>query len=178
MLLLQERFISTVNADLANNLGNLLNRSMNLIRKNCDLMYELDSSEIDHPFRETASQLATLVPKNLEQLHFTGACQPIVEYLGQANLYIAEEEPWTLFKQGERERAVRCLCTCLEVVRVAGVLLKPVTPMLSDRIYRSLGLTEQQWQGKTAMTVGKDDIRRSPNKSFKRVAPWLCSIQI
>jgi len=159
----EERFITTVNADLANNLGNLLNRSMNLIRKNCDLMYGLDSSEIDHPFRETASQLARLVPRNLERLHFMGACQPIVEYLGQANQYIAEEEPWVLFKQGERERAVRCLCTCLEVVRVSAVLLKPVTPMLSDRIYQSLGLPEQQWRGKTAKTVRKDSIRRCLN---------------
>lgn len=136
-----------VNADLANNLGNLLNRSLNLLRKNCDSTLDLDSSSVDHPLRVHATESIPIVAAKMEAMQFSGACALLMKILHEANLYIAEEEPWAKFKQEEKDEAVKCLCTCLECVRITAVALKPITPALSERTYAALGFSPEEWMG-------------------------------
>lgn len=165
-----------VNADLANNLGNLLNRSLNLLRKNCDSTPELDSSSIHHPLRAYTEEKIPNVMKKMQAMEFSDACAILMEILHEANLYIATEEPWVIFKRWvkfkrrEKEEAVNCLCTCLECAWITAVALKPITPALSDRIYNALGFPSEERTGKHHHR-GKPSPSIFPRKKGKRTTP-------
>mmetsp|Transcript_6067 Transcript_6067/g.18335 ORF Transcript_6067/g.18335 Transcript_6067/m.18335 type:complete len:566 (-) Transcript_6067:265-1962(-) len=138
----EDRFVTRVNADLANTLGNLLNRCLNLVKKNCDSTLEMDSAQLEHELRGMAAEIVPPVRESMQAMRFSAACQSIMELLSEANVFVANEEPWAQFKRDERDGAVRCLCISLEAARIAAVLLKPVTPVLTRRIYTALGFSE------------------------------------
>ncbi|GJQ14976.1 hypothetical protein GpartN1_g6767.t1 [Galdieria partita] len=138
----RDRFIQVVNSELANNIGNLLHRSLNLLGKYCEFKIPISSSaavSATHPLRLTAESMAEKAKICYHRMDFATACETMIHLAAEANQYIAYEQPWACFKQGESNKAVQCLVACLETVRIVATGLYPVIPEFSEQIYASLG---------------------------------------
>jgi methionyl-tRNA synthetase len=138
----ETRFVETLNADLADNLGNLLNRTLKMVLKYFGTTVpEVDGATIssDHPLKEIGSTLGATVSAAYERLAFHEACEAIINFMGAGNGYIAEQAPWTLYKQGETDKVAEVLYAILESVRLAAYLLSPITPSISTAVYQQLG---------------------------------------
>ena len=138
----QTRFINILNADLANDLGNLLNRTLNMARKYCDRRVpNCPSTEISptHPLKAIGLQLGEQVEQAYAQLAFNQACELILALVRASNKFIDEQAPWALYKQGLQPKVEEVLYTVLESVRLAAYLLAPIIPNVANNIYNQLG---------------------------------------
>lgn len=152
----EQRFVDIVNADLANSLGNLINRSLNLLKKNCNAALPLSSSEIiDHSsehqtLRDITETATTKAYQAYEKLNFAAACEAMMSITCHANAYIDRIAPWTKLKSEDPEDVLQahiCLVNVLEASRIAAAGLSPVVPRLSNKIYSALGMdTIDSWQ--------------------------------
>lgn len=130
-------FIKRVNAELANNLGNLLNRTLTLVDKNCDGIIPDQSPE--HVLRIQANKIHVVVDEHMEKLEFGKAIEAIFAMVDQCNKYMNDEKPWALFKEGKRKEGEEVLFTCMEVLRRTAMNIYPFTPKLAQDIWNQLG---------------------------------------
>lgn len=142
------RFKQILNADLANDLGNLLNRTLNLTQKYCSNTVPDVARGSSNPLREIAEPLAAHFEPAFESLAFSTACDKVMAMIRAGNKYLDVQAPWSLIKQGpsEQQAAREVFYAVLESVRIAAVLLSPVIPSLTSEIYRQLGFSPQQWE--------------------------------
>jgi len=133
-------FVSTVNSQLANNLGNLLNRTLTLIDKNCDSA--VPQAEMDHVIREECNTVHGRIEEFMNRYEFAKAINAILALVDISNKYLNDEKPWSQFKEGKNAEAQKVLYTCLEVLRRAAMYLFPFTPKLSGDIWHQLGFTQ------------------------------------
>ncbi|KAI3995065.1 hypothetical protein MKX01_020837 [Papaver californicum] len=149
----EERFVNIVNAHLANTIGNLLNRTLGLLKKNCNSTLIVDSvtAAEGSALKGTVEKLVETSKDHYENLSLSLACEAVLEIGNAGNLYMDERAPWSLFKKGgdASEAAAKDLVLILEVVRIIAVALAPVTPSLSSRIYSQLGYTNDQFEAIT-----------------------------
>lgn len=139
----QTRFINIVNADLANDLGNLLNRTLKMVHKYFEGKVPEPQSDTwaDNPLALLGQDLSTRVTQAYNALAFNQACEAILTLARTGNKYIDDQAPWTLYKQGQLQTVGHVLYTVLEAVRLAAYLLSPITPRLSSAIYSQLGFS-------------------------------------
>ncbi|MGK7889951.1 MAG: methionine--tRNA ligase [Leptolyngbyaceae cyanobacterium] len=138
----ETRFVNILNADLANDLGNLLNRTLGMTRKYCDRHVppiQLSDIPDNNLLKQKGVTLGTDVSQAYNHLTFSQASQLILDMVRAANKYLDSEAPWTRFKKGEQTAVNIILYAVLEVVRLAGYLLAPIVPTLSTKIYQQLG---------------------------------------
>uniref|UniRef100_A0A2N9JBV8 methionine--tRNA ligase n=1 Tax=Fagus sylvatica TaxID=28930 RepID=A0A2N9JBV8_FAGSY len=145
----EDRFINIVNAHLANTIGNLLNRTLGLLKKNCQSTLVVDSiiAVEGNAFQDTVQKLVEKAQVNYENLSLSSACEAILEIGNAGNSYMDERAPWSLFKKGAAasEAAAKDLVIILEALRIIAIALSPVTPSLSWRIYAQLGFSKDQF---------------------------------
>lgn len=138
----ETRFVNTLNADLANDLGNLLNRTLNMAVKYCDrqipavALADIPAADV---LRSKGEILGQEVAQAFNSLAFSHACEAILAIVRAGNKYIDEQAPWTLYKQGNQAATERVLYTVLETVRLAAYLLSPIIPNISNAVYQQLG---------------------------------------
>jgi methionyl-tRNA synthetase len=140
----ETRFINILNADLANDLGNLLNRTLGMLQKYCQGNGpQLTTADYptDDPLKAIGNSLADQVTKAYDNLHFSKACEEIFTLVRASNKYIDETAPWSLYKQGKQPEVERILYAVLESVRLSAYLLSPIIPNLSSDIYQQLGFS-------------------------------------
>jgi methionyl-tRNA synthetase len=139
------RFVNILNADLANDLGNLLNRTLKMVLKYHGTTVPM-ISEGDHlsgnVLAAMGQDLGDRVAQAYQSLAFSEACEAILALARTGNKFIDEQAPWTLYKQGQQAQVAGILYTVLEAVRLAAYLLSPITPNLSTAIYQQLGFTD------------------------------------
>ncbi len=130
------------NADLANDYGNLLNRSLALVNRHFEGRVPARGPEEggDGRLRLTGAQAAEAVAGFVDRLDFRGALDAIWSILSTANKYLDEEAPWRVLKDGRAERAGTILYNTLEAVRVASILLSPWLVTATARAWDQLGL--------------------------------------
>ena len=160
----ETRFVNILNADLANDLGNLLNRTLKMALKYCDAKVP---SPTQTQWQETAlvelaRSLGDRVTQSYEALAFSEAYEAILIVTRMGNKFIDEQAPWTLYKQGQQSTADHVLYTVLETVRLAAYLLSPVIPSVSNAIYQQLGF----------VVDFSDQIQASQNLPFAVHAAW------
>lgn len=136
-----ESFIAKYNSDLANTLGNLVNRTVAMTNKyfGGKVTLEENTEECD---RELISAAATAVEDYyslMDSYHNADACSAIMSFAKRCNKYIDETAPWMLAKNEEsRERLNTVLYNLLESIRLLAVMLKPIMPESSDGIKAQL----------------------------------------
>jgi methionyl-tRNA synthetase len=140
----ETRFVNILNADLANDLGNLLNRTIQMAHKYCQgHVPNLTSDDIasDNILKSKGLGLGQQVKQAYEVLAFSQACEMILSLVRASNKHIDEQAPWTLYKQGDQSAVEQVLYSVLESARLAGYLLSPIVPRISSAIYQQLGFT-------------------------------------
>ena len=137
----QQRFVDLVNNDLANTIGNLLNRTSSMSRKwfneSAPIVESKDSDQ--HALREAAETAIASVREAMPSMAFQKAAEAILQLAIQANGYLNDQAPWSKMKKGGQDAQVAVdLYGVLESARVVGWLLQPLVPDLSERILSQL----------------------------------------
>ena len=139
-----EDFVQRINYDLANDLGNLLNRTVAMVNKYFDgKVPALDAgqTEFDVSLEETARQSATDYSDAMNALQFSDALDAAWRLVARANKYIDETEPWTLAKDDSKKpQLASVMAHLVESLRVIAVLAQPVLVESSVEIFKQLGL--------------------------------------
>jgi methionyl-tRNA synthetase len=138
-----EAIVGRMNADLANNFGNLAQRSLSMVAKNCDGKVPQPGAftSEDEALLEQAGALLETARSAFEKQEFSRALEAIWTVLGDTNAYFAEQAPWVLRKT-DIERMNTVLYVTLEVVRIVAILAQPVMPTSSAKLLDVLGQPE------------------------------------
>jgi len=142
-------FLSRLNADLANDLGNLVKRTVAMVNKYTGGVVPAWSGKKENTDEEIialAESTLAEVAANMDELHIPEALERIFRLVQRANKYIDENCPWVLAKdEANKGRLADVLYVLLECIRIAGVLIEPFLPETSEKVLSSFdGLTEQQ----------------------------------
>ncbi|MDT5153350.1 MAG: methionyl-tRNA synthetase [Mycobacterium sp.] len=145
----EESIISRINTDLANELGNLAQRSLSMVNKNLGGVVPQpgDRTDEDTALLAHADGLLETVRVHFEVPAMHLALEAIWLMLGAANRYFSAQEPWVLRKSSsseDQERFGTVLYTTLEVVRIAALLIQPVMPESAAKLLDLLGQTPDQ----------------------------------
>ena len=137
-----ELMIDRINSDLANNLGNLVNRTLSMQNKYFN--GEINNPNVDEPIDQELKDLAVKTVKNvdekMEELRVADAIEDIFTLLDRCNKYIDETMPWALAKDPDQiSRLATVLYNLLESIRIAAILLHSFLPSTSDKILDQLG---------------------------------------
>ena len=106
----RKSFVSRVNYDLANDLGNLLNRTVAMINKYCDGVvpaYKSLVTDFDSELSTTAANVVSRYREAMDKMEFNNALAEVWTLVSRANKYIDETEPWVLAKDEERKAEFR-----------------------------------------------------------------------
>jgi methionyl-tRNA synthetase len=149
-----ESFLARYNADLANDLGNLISRATTMIHRYCHGMVpkpgQAGEREID-----VQQQLLKLIPSvkaHVAKFELSFALKEIWEAIGAANRYIVANEPWKIAKDAARKEQLQTtLYLIADCLRVIGELLRPFIPASAERALGMIGVrpTAQSWQDLT-----------------------------
>ena len=133
-----EEFVRRTNFELANEWGNLVNRSISMAHKNFGQIPQPGSrTDLDSELLRASEQAFTTVGDLLSRSRFKAASGEAMRVAGLANKYISESEPWKL--GGDPERQATVLHTALQVVDDAKTLLTPFLPHSAQKVFEALG---------------------------------------
>jgi methionyl-tRNA synthetase len=153
--------IQRSNSDLANDLGNLLSRTMAMIAKyRKNQIPSSGEATGDSDVRALAAKAIANFVAQMDEFNFSRALESVWELISRVNKYIVENEPWSLAeKPAESGRLDSVLFHCAESLRIIAVLLAPVMPISAQTIWRQLGLEGEvsgvalnllEWSGEVA----------------------------
>lgn len=139
----EELLIGRINSDLANDLGNLVYRTLTMVKKFCGGKVPASGREepIDSEFKARCLDLKRLIEEEMDRLHLSSALERVMDVVKGANKYIDEVSPWDLAKSDESRlgTALNYLCECL---RISASVLRPFLVRTPALIWSALGMQE------------------------------------
>ena len=142
-----EDVVSRVNYDLANDLGNLLNRTVAMINKYFNgkiPAYAGNVTNFDESLKETAETTIANYQIEMEKMQFSSALSNIWVLISRANKYIDETEPWKVAKNEEEKLVLESIMVHLaESLRISGILLQPFLTQGPNELFKQLGIEDE-----------------------------------
>ena len=158
-----DEFVRRVNNELANSWGNLVNRTVSMAFKNFgEVPTPGELTDADRELLDLAERSFAEVGDALALSRFRAGITAAMHLVGEANAYIAAQEPWKLAKdESQRERLATVLWTALQVVSDANVLLTPYLPESAQKVFETLG-GEGIWAAMPEVQEVEDDMPVEP----------------
>ncbi|MDO4376969.1 MAG: methionine--tRNA ligase [bacterium] len=161
----ESALISRTNADLANILGNLVNRTISMSYKYFDgiVLEPTCKEEMDIDLINSVSNLYKIVDEKMEELHISEAIDAIFDVLRKCNKYIDDTTPWILAKdETKKDRLATVLYNLLESIRICAILLSPFMPTSVDKILHQLNTKVTSYD--SCKKFGQIEINNQLNK--------------
>ncbi|MCL6536718.1 MAG: methionine--tRNA ligase [Armatimonadetes bacterium] len=158
------------NGDLANDLGNMLHRTLSMMHRYFGGRVP-DGARVDAGLADLFAQQAARVMEAYEAVDFPRGLREAWQIIGAVNRYYDEQSPWTLMKQGDTARAGQVLYAGLIAARLLSALVEPAMPQVAREIARQLGIGEPPaWSDATAMdALPAGHMLREPKPIFPRL---------
>ncbi|MHB9035657.1 MAG: methionine--tRNA ligase [Armatimonadota bacterium] len=166
-------FRNRFNSDLANDLGNLLNRTLSMLNKYFDGSIP-DPKGFSGGLKDVIAQSAKTADEACERLEFTRALEAIWQMIGAGNKFVNDMRPWELEKQGKTDELAGVLYSALEIARSAAIMVSPFMPATALEIARQLGIADEfkslKWTDATADNPFKPGTKtQGPDPIFPRL---------